>query len=117
MKRIRRMKPFYLVPLPTTDARPYIDKPIMDKPWSQKPSFLMVYYLINGNVLTRDCSVKGGPTRPVFVAWKLYDRYIEWCCNEEVHIWELGKDYNIRLAKDINRFEKYKRNPVICCNV
>ena len=115
---IYKMKPFYLLPLTTSDSKPYVIKPIMERPWSQKPSFLMVYFLINGKILTKDCMVKGGPAIPRFVEWQFYDDRIVWYSNlksptPEEHVWYLGKDYELQTTDDVDRFAKYKRSPIV----
>lgn len=110
------MKPFYLEPLPSTDSTPRVEKLILPRPWLQKPSFLMVYYLINNKIITKDSAVKGGPNRPQFVEWQFFDDKIVWysdiiSSNPMEHTWYLGKDYTLRLAEDINKFRKYIRIP------
>lgn len=118
LELIRKMKPFYLRPLPTSDSKPYVINPTMERPWSQKPSFLMVYFLINGKIITKDCMVKGGPVVPRYVEWKFYDDRIVWYSNlqsptPEEHIWYLGKDYELEVTENVDRFAKYKRSPVV----
>lgn len=119
IKLIRKMKPFYLEPLPSTDSTPKIEKLILPRLWSQKPSFLMIYFLINNKILSKDCAVKGGPNGPTYVEWQFFDDRIVWysdliASKPKEHIWYLGIDYNLKIADNIDKFKRYIRRPI--CN-
>jgi hypothetical protein len=111
--QIRRMRPFYLVPLPSTDSMPYLVRPKMAYQWKQKPSFRMVYVLVNGRVITTDCSIKGGPSRVTDMNWTTMDMAkLYWNTTPEtVRRWDYGKDYTVRITRDMKKFH-YK--PLAC---
>lgn len=119
MNQIKRMKPFYLVPLPTTDGKPYLVRATLDKPWKQKPSFRMVYFLINKKVITRDSLYKGGPQTAIKMDWQTTDMSeIFWDLKPRsstvaIRRWKFGKDYSVRITKDVEKFG-YKRLPMSC---
>ena len=104
--QIRRMRPFYLVPLPSTDSMPYLVRPTMAYRWKQKPSFRMVYLLVNGRVITKDCSLKGGPSTVTGMNWTTMDMSnLYWNPTPgTVRRWDYGKDYTVRLTRDMSKF-------------
>lgn len=103
---VRRMRPFYLVPLPTTDSKPYLVRPFMMYQWKQKPSFRMVYIMANKEVLTKDCVLKGGPSRVTKMHWHTTDMSsLYWNPTPDtVRRWDYGRDYTIRITRDMHKF-------------
>lgn len=111
--QIKRMRPFYLVPSMHTDSKPYLFRPKLDQPWKQKPSFRMVYFLINNEVITKDCDNKGGCVGPTKMDWKTYEmKSLCWDCNPNgercLRQWTYGEDYTVRITKNVEHFNQYK---------
>ena len=109
---MKRMRPFYLVPLACTDSKPYIGKSNLKltQPWCQKPSFRMVYFYVNRRIMSRDCYTKGGPNGPTIMDWTfdIINGDIHWFYNYgfelKQSIWEYGRDFSIRITKNIDKF-------------
>lgn len=111
--QIKRMRPFYLIPTIHTDSKPYLFRPKLGEPWKQKPSFRMVYFLINNELITKDCDNKGGFPGPTKMDWKTNQmKSLSWDCNPtgEVGIrrWVYDQDYTVRITKNVDRFKEYK---------
>jgi hypothetical protein len=111
--QIKRMRPFYLVPTMHTDSKPYLFRPKLDEPWKQKPSFRMVYFLINNEVTTKDCDNKGGCVGPTKMDWKTHKmESLCWDCNPKGEVslrhWEYGEDYTVRITNNVERFNSIK---------
>jgi len=103
---VRRMRPFYLVQLPTTDSKPYLVRPFMMYQWKQKPSFRMVYILANNDVITKDCAFQGGPTSVTRMQWRTKDMSsLYWNPTPDTtRRWDYGRDYTIRITRDMHKF-------------
>lgn len=111
--QIKRMRPFYLVPTMHTDSKPYLFRPKLDEPWKQKPSFRMVYFLINNEVITKDCDNTGGCVGPTKMDWKTHEmKSLCWDCNPKGEVslrkWIYGEDYTVRITKNVEHFNQYK---------
>ncbi len=115
--QIKRMKPFYLVPLPTTDSHPYLIRPELNEPWKQKPSFRMIYSFINNEVIAMGSLYNGGPRPVAKMDWHTQNMsVIYWDLKPNSPVvalrrWKYGKDYSVRITKDVERFG-YKRLPI-----
>ena len=104
------MRPFYLIPTPHTDSRPYIFQPKY-KLYKLRPSFGMIYYKINNKILTKDMDRKGGPDGVQRTSWyfdtdakSIYWTYKVGSMIFEVRKWIYGRDFTIKITKDVHRF-------------
>ena len=66
----------------------------------------MVYLLVNGRVITKDCSLKGGPSSVTGMNWTTMDMSkLYWNPTPEtVRCWDYGKDYTVRITRDMAKF-------------
>lgn len=109
LKQISRMRPFYLIPTPHTDSRPYIFQPKC-KLYKRRPSFGMIYFKINSRIITKDMDRKGGPCGIHRTSWffDLRAECIYWTYQVgrtfEVRKWTYGKDFTVKITKDVHRF-------------
>lgn len=115
LKQVNHMRPFYLIPTPYTDSRPYIFQPKY-KLYKLRPSFGMIYYKINNNIITKDMDRKGGPPGVQRTSWYfdtdakcIYWTYKIGSMIFEVRKWVYGRDFTIRITKDIHRFRRILR--------
>lgn len=110
LKQVDHMRPFYLIPTPHTDSRPYIFQPKY-KLYKLRPSFGMIYYKINNKILTKDMDRKGGPGGVQRTSWyfdtdakSIYWTYKVGSMIFEVRKWIYGRDFTIKITKDVHRF-------------
>ena len=115
-KQIRRMRSFYLEPTPHTDSMPYLFHP-RHKLYKRKPSFGMIYFRFGHNIVTKDMDTKGGPTGIHRTSWylDLDSECIYWTYKVsrsvfEVRKWTYGKDFTVKITRDVDRFRGILRN-------
>ena len=109
-KQIRRMRPFYLEPTQYTDSRPYLYHPKY-KLYKLRPSFRMVYFQVNNKIITKDMDTKGGSPGVHRTYWYfdipsecIYWTYRIGSAIFEVRKWIYGKDFTVKITKDVQRF-------------
>ncbi len=109
-KQIRHMRPFYLEPTQHSDSRPYLYHPKYNL-YKVKPSFRMVYFKVNNRIVTRDLDTKGGPRGVHSTSWyfdltseSIYWTYTVGYTIFEVRKWIYGKDFTVKITKDVQRF-------------
>lgn len=66
----------------------------------------MVYIMANKEVLTKDCVLKGGPSRVTKMHWHTTDMSsLYWNPTPDtVRRWDYGRDYTIRITRDMHKF-------------
>jgi hypothetical protein len=112
LNQVSRMRPFYLIPTPYTDSRPYIFQPKY-KLYKRRPSFGMIYYKVNNQIITKDMDRKGGPPGVQRTSWYfdmeancIYWTYKIGSMIFEVRKWIYGKDFTVKITKDVHRFRR-----------
>lgn len=84
---MNRMRPFMVVPTPSTDSVPKIGK-LRKSKWYEKPSFQRVYFNMNGKIVCK------GKT-PTVMNWYFIGDKIYWFSDQGAHIWQYGKDFTL----------------------
>jgi hypothetical protein len=84
---MNRMRPFIIVPTPSTDSVPKLGKLRRSK-WYEKPSFQRTYFNMNGKIVCKG-------EKPRVMDWYFLGDKLYWFSDKGAHVWEYGKDFTV----------------------